>query len=279
MKPNHYGKRCYACCSNRIAARTINPDSSRTLDLAICKDCGHATLQTPPSHSQNLEGQARYFSAAAHLQAPRSTRWPGRLALVKRRLARLGARGGSALDIGCNTGTWLLTLGSEWQKYGVEISPPAAAIARTVTGGEIFVGPLEEYTPPVAAFDLITAFALIEHLSDPRALIRWCYKHLKPGGRLALMTGDRSSIVAAAMDERWPLYRPHEHIHFFTCRSLEHLVQSEHLVVRHREWRYMYNASGAAPKHERLLAKLKELAGRIQKPEYDHLYLYAERPK
>jgi len=71
------------------------------------------------------------------------------------------------------------------------------------------------------SFDVITAFAVIEHMSDPGFLLRWSFDHLKPGGILIVMTGDRESSTAQAMDADWPLYYSIEHLSFFSARSPE----------------------------------------------------------
>jgi SAM-dependent methyltransferase len=179
------------------------------------------------------------------------------------------------LDIGCNNGQWLLALDNKWDKYGVEVSEEAANIARKFTHAEIFCGPIESYKTELESFDVITAFALIEHLVDPRKLIQWIYQHLKKGGLLVLMTGDRESKMAKRLKDKWPLYAPKEHLSFYSSQSLSLLVAEVGLVIKRCEWRsakYEHKSTAAT-----CIAKAKELLRLSGKHTGDHIYLYAQK--
>src|SRR5205085_8776424 len=52
---------------------------------------------------------------------------------------------------------------------------------------------------PGAPFDLIMAVELIEHLENPRHLLRECLGILRPGGRLIVTTPNINSPVSKAM--------------------------------------------------------------------------------
>ena len=265
---------CYVCGS-RIRIWLEVPKSDGSLRaVGICRCCGHAAHPASDT-AANLECQRRYFDG--HVPPlPRAARWPQRYALLRRRLRRLGARGGTALDIGCGNGAWLSALGDGWTRFGVELSEPTARAARLATGADVFCGPVEQYRPPLPAFDLISAFALIEHLSEPRRLVRWCREHLKPGGWFLVMTGDRESQTACAMESAWPLYHPAEHQHFFSAGSLCRLLESESFEVVRSEWHYM--PWQPCPPLRRFLLKCREAAGLVTQPAHDHLYLFARKP-
>jgi SAM-dependent methyltransferase len=59
-----------------------------------------------------------------------------------------------------------------------------------------------------AAFNCVTAIELIEHLENPRHLLRQCYRALRPGGILVLSTPNIESPIALAQflrtgESRW----------------------------------------------------------------------------
>lgn len=255
----------------------------------ICDICGHGVRLAERSFADNIAFQEDFYRSEP--APPRRRRWPERPALLAGRIRRMLGDSGSLLDIGCGPGTWLAQFDRRWRKYGVDVSDKAAAVARRATGAEVFCGPVEDYQDAPRALDLITAFALIEHLQDPRRLVEWCSEHLRPGGLLVLMTGDRESGLARAMGAAWPMYQPSEHVHFFSARSLSRLVESARLEVVRLEWRPMiYARAGDAGRTraeelahrarrsvERYLAKAKEVVGLLNDDRYDHLYIYARR--
>jgi SAM-dependent methyltransferase len=74
-------------------------------------------------------------------------------------------------------------------------------------------------------WDVITLWAVIEHLTDPSAFVQQAYQLLKPGGKLVLMTGDNASACARLQRcfDMW-LYPP-EHLFYFGKPSLRKLLQ------------------------------------------------------
>jgi SAM-dependent methyltransferase len=243
----------------------------------ICEQCGHAKRLDMAGFQDNLKNQQRFFDSNAKRPEKRFARWPRRPALVASEVRRLTGKKGKTLDVGCGTGMWLAALGNGWQQYGVEISEKSASIARSFTNAEVYCGPIESYEAEEENFDLITAFALIEHLSEPRSFLEWAYEHLKTGGILVLMTGDRESKTALEMGESWPLYHCDEHVSFFSARSLTRLVEDVGFIVARKEWRFMYMPWGMGSPAFRLAQKLKEIMRLVTEPQHDHLYLYARK--
>jgi SAM-dependent methyltransferase len=247
------------------------PDSANPYAVLLCDGCGHGIRRDTRSFEENIAIQGEVFDEAAVMPS-RRPRWPNWPALVARRAKAIVGDRGTLLDIGCGRGLWLSQFGDAWKRYGVDVSEGAADVARRFAGADVFCGPIEQYTDAPRSLDLITAFALIEHLSDPAELIQWARDHLAPGGLLILMTGDRESTVARHMGGAWPMYEPREHLHFFSDRSLSALVESFGFRVVRREWRH---AKYSVNRFEQYLAKLEDIVGLSSRPHYDHLYAYA----
>ena len=220
--------------------------------------------------------EAQVAKAIFHDRHParKYTHWPYRVAQVARRIKRLTGHSGKILDIGCSNGLALAAMGEGWEKNGVELCPATAEIARQFAGAQVFCGAIENYSAPENYFDVVTAFAVIEHVSDPVWLIQWAVSHLKTNGLLVIMTGDRESRIAQTMQDRWPLLLSPDHVSYFSARSLTHLLQSSGLEVVHQEWRYVYSA---IPENGlcRTWKKVQDLFGFNQSPVYDHYYCYA----
>ncbi len=249
----------------------------RQITMAICGECGHALRIGDRDIIKNLALQKDIFEQNVVMPQRRYARWPHRPALIASEIRRIKGNQGKALDIGCGTGLSLAALGNGWEKHGVELSAAAAEVARRFTQGTIFCGPIERFEAKANSFDLITAFALIEHLSNPKIVMQWIYEHLKPNGLLVLMTGDRESTTALEMGSDWPLYWPEEHVSYFSARSLGRLVEDAGFEIQRKEWRFMYFPSGLGPGTFRALMKIKEIFRSVTNPQHDLFYCYAKK--
>jgi SAM-dependent methyltransferase len=84
---------------------------------------------------------------------------------------------------------------------------------------------------PSEEFDVITAWAVLEHLHDPAAAFRECARLLKPGGLLIAQVPNLRSIYSRwAMQEDVP-----RHLYFFTERTLKAYGESVGLELT-RTW-------------------------------------------
>jgi len=148
------------------------------------------------------------------------------------RLARLmRARGRNIteprrlLDIGCGTGVFLdEARRAGWTVRGLEVSPYAAAEADR---RDLFVtcAAVEQVELEPVAFDVVTLWDVLEHLRDPVAVLRRVAGALRPGGVLALSTGDVTSLCARLSGVRWHLFNLPEHLFFFSPRCLVRLLR------------------------------------------------------
>ena len=90
---------------------------------------------------------------------------------------------GRVLDFGSHRG--VLTRYCRPDAYlGVEIDAASIAAARAAHPGYTFVTEL----PEGETFDTVAAFALIEHIDDPGALLKQWADVLAPGGQIVLTT-------------------------------------------------------------------------------------------
>ena len=99
---------------------------------------------------------------------------------------------GSVLDLGCGNGAMLAEIRKHgsWNLRGVESSESAVSMARSA-GFDVM---LADATADLLtlydkkSFDLIIAVEVIEHVYDPRGLLRQAHALLRPKGRVLLTT-------------------------------------------------------------------------------------------
>ncbi len=142
--------------------------------------------------------------------------------------------GGRVLDIGCGDGHVLDQLrrhgGASLRLEGVEFSPVAVAAAERA-GFVIHRGRIEEVALPAGSFDLVIMNQLIEHVSDPIAVLHKVAGVLRPGGVVFVETPNLDSADARLFRRRyWGGYHLPRHFHLFDRRSLPALARRAGLV-------------------------------------------------
>lgn len=101
---------------------------------------------------------------------------------------------GRMLEVGCASGVFLAQMSDRgWQVEGLEFSETAANHARSA-GFNVHVGSLETAPEPVAPYDLIVGWMVVEHLHDPVSALTKLARWTKPGGWLVLSLPNVSSF-------------------------------------------------------------------------------------
>jgi 2-polyprenyl-3-methyl-5-hydroxy-6-metoxy-1,4-benzoquinol methylase len=137
---------------------------------------------------------------------------------ISLRVVKKFARGGRLLDVGCATGYFLNAARLEFEVTGVEPSRWAAEQARRL-GLEVREGEVPGQGWPDGHFSVVTMNDVVEHVSEPLALLRETHRLLGSGGLLYLVTPDIDSLSARILRGRWWGLRP-AHIYYFSPRTL-----------------------------------------------------------
>ena len=86
------------------------------------------------------------------------------------------------LDLGCGTGANLNFLSAYGRAIGLDRSGVAARYAHARTAVPVLLGDVTALPFTTGSVDLITAFALIEHIDDDGACVRELARVCRPGG-------------------------------------------------------------------------------------------------
>ena len=180
---------CYLCNSTSHEVRPGRPRDNADIEVLECKDCGLVFLGSSTMISDEDYQKSKMhegFDTEAGGEAAiatwlRETDWDD-----ARRIEMLGQAivNKTVLDFGCGAGGFLLK---------------AQNIAAKVVGIELeqrvldhFAGQLELYSSIEECksqglnFDVITAFHVLEHVPDPRAMLKELAEILKPGGKIII---------------------------------------------------------------------------------------------
>lgn len=142
-------------------------------------------------------------------------------------IERIASRG-RLLDVGCATGLFVdMATSRGWETTGIDVSAFAIQQARRYKG-TFLVADLMTVSLPPQSFDVITMFDVIEHVRQPIEVLRRAARLLSNRGLLVVETPNVGGLLAWVMGQRWPHYRPPEHLFYFTPASLRlALSQSE----------------------------------------------------
>ena len=176
-----------------------------------------------PSGDDPASAFAEYARLGAHV---RRYRWAGGLAQNR-----------TVLDLGCGHGFGATELAPRAKSYlGVDTDTAAIAWADRVLSPRYpnarFASPASHST--LGSFELVVCFEVIEHVSDPVALLRTVRSALAPGGFALLSTPN--GAVSGGRQER---YRSRFHVREYTAPEVAQLLEAAQLsgeFFKQRRW-------------------------------------------
>ena len=135
---------------------------------------------------------------------------------------------GKILDLGCGAGAMLFhmqTLG--WQVFGTEPDPKAVDTAKKLLQTDtIFSGFLEDAAFAENTFDALISSHVIEHLFDPLATLKECFRVMKPGAQLSIATPNIESMASQQYKESWRGLEIPRHFYLFNSKSLKEMASN-----------------------------------------------------
>ena len=133
---------------------------------------------------------------------------------------------GLVIDVGCGTGNYLKTMQDlGWKVTGIEPSPIAAAIARN-KGVHVFCGTLDRAGLADASAELVLLSHVIEHVADPGAVIKECFRILKHSGKLIVRTPNSRSYGHTVFKSDYYHLDPPRHLFLFCEKNLSMIFKA-----------------------------------------------------
>jgi SAM-dependent methyltransferase len=179
-------------------------------------------------HAERLPGYSRYAAYAAGAQVARDplaylAEREASYRAIARVLETLPASGRRVLEVGSGLGYLTYALRKRgYDAVGLDLSSSAVAGAVERFGPWFECTTLEERARRSAErFDVIVMTELIEHVTDPLAVLRDARALLAPGGRIVVTTPNRSAYPDAAV---WRTEHPPVHLVWFSRAGLERLA-------------------------------------------------------
>lgn len=192
----------------------------------------------------------------------------------------------SVLDIGCRTGDFLMHFPQEIEKMGVELSEYSAKIAKE-RGLKIEKCYIENFKTS-NKYDLITAYAIIEHLAKPQLFLNKITDLINNKGILVIMIPSYQTIKAKLINlsnVQWHMYSPPGHLSLYSKMFLDNYLNDKgfKLVKRRYTSGGMFNPFKKIPLIGRLFSKFMWILDAYSPlnrfPIFDHMYSYYIKEK
>ena len=203
-------------------------------DIYECSTC-HVEFVSPMPSSvilENYYNESNYHSGSRY-EIERVTEsdvrvWERRSSHIR----SLGYDSGTVLDVGCATGVFLYTMAKEgWETKGIELSSNAFRLANELLDGDSVENiDLLEFSTG-SKYDVISMWAVLEHIPHPRDYLRKIHQLLKKDGLFAISTPNTNSLSRLIYHRRWRYYNPPEHVLFFKAKSLNRVLEDLGLTV------------------------------------------------
>ena len=185
-------KHCMVCDSELIS--TIYLDQEY---MDICNDCGYGrpSLRDPIQYGDEYESK--------YLSYPENEICKIRLFFVKQAKRSADISIHSILDYGCGSGSFVKAARKEgYTAFGYDINDYTSDIR-----------PSEEYSP-----EIITAWDSFEHLTDEQQ--EDFFKCADNAKIILISVPDFNTPKKDLSLKDWRHYRPREHLHYYTVKSL-----------------------------------------------------------
>ena len=222
-------------CGGEVVADPGRPMTKDGFELVRCRNCGLLFRSTLPRREEvGSLYSAEYFrdhegATGGYADYVGDEQLHRSLAL--RRLASLErwTSGRRLLDVGAAAGFFVSeAIERGWDAGGVDVSPPMVEFAAR-RGVPVVLGDLAAVED--APFDVVTMWDYIEHSVDPSDDVRRAAGLLRPGGVIALSTGDVESVVARMSGRHWHLLTPRHHNFFFGTSTIRRLLEAHGFAV------------------------------------------------
>ena len=207
-----------------LRGATTKADALHPFRLMQCRDCGHVQKALNADWHAAMDGlyerhydDYRVVGRQVNFVGGKIVNRDG-LAVQKLDAMLALAEAGTMLDIGCGAGRFLEAFRAEkplWSLAGYDVGDLHKDSVRELSGADFFHG-LDALREIPRKFDLITLNHVVEHLTDPVAVLRDAAALLKPDGALVVRV---PSFLAVNTD-----FFLLEHCSHFTTETLSNTL-------------------------------------------------------
>lgn len=139
---------------------------------------------------------------------------------------------GRLLDVGTASGAFLKVAQDQgWQVEGCEPNRWLTDWCKERYGISVFPGTIFDMQLPDHRFDVVSLWDVLEHTTDPKAVLKECHRVLKKEGLLIVNYPDAGSVIARAMGRKW-VFLLSIHLYYFTRATIKKMLNEVGFEVK-----------------------------------------------
>lgn len=214
-------------CNLCDAEETILVAVQNDYRVVKCRNCGLVYVSPRPAPETLPKLYEDYHQRDGKDELTWARLMGKNFAEVSELLNGIFPRKGSLLDIGCSYGHFIeLMRDNGWRVCGIDPSAVTLSSAQK-KGLPVVQTTIDDLSFPSNSFDAVTAFYVIEHLTDPLSALKKIFSFLKPGGALILRVPHTTPIVRFlnVFGINNTLYDPPFHLYDFSPGTLTSLLR------------------------------------------------------
>ena len=277
---------CLVCQSHRFRAvrNYESPFTHNEYTLYSCDECQSYFFfieQTPIDLEKVYEQYAQEKIEPFNTQFNPSSYWKHQVDTICRLCKRPIH---SVMDVGCRTGDFLMHWPKAIRRVGTELSESWASVARQ-RGLSVVQGFIENMEFD-KQFDVITCYAIVEHLREPIPFLVRLSNLIHKDGIVVVMTLTHECFkqkVLFAVGRQWHMYSPPQHLNFLSRKKLDETMEKHGFTLVARKYTSggMFHPFRKVPLVRYAFSKVMALWDVYSPlsflPIFDHMYSYYVR--
>jgi len=169
-------------------------------------------------------------------------------------------KNGVLLDIGCSWGNYLKKMSNlDWQVYGTEINSKACQFTENELNiNNIYNGFFEDFSWDDKFFDVVHMSMVLEHLYEPKLILKKIHSCLKTDGLLIFSVPDISGFEAQLYKQHCYTLQVPQHLNHFSSKSIRNFLSEngfQIIQIKHHNFDRDLVASAGYGKHK-IIAKI-----------------------
>lgn len=219
---------CLVCSSSTVKETFSIPDNEYGLSYrATYVDCGGCGCfyQFPMPDDAQL---ASFYPTVYHSMHSKSLIARMKNSLRLKKLKSILPPGGTFMDFGCGNGSFILYASEQCPDrkfYGYEIDGKDSTTSLNDGKVVIFKGSLDYLKKNMPVCNVISMHHVIEHLPEPKPLIKYMHQNLAPGGFITGQTPATDSFERKLFKQRWSGFHAPRHTVVFSRKGLAELMK------------------------------------------------------
>lgn len=217
-------KKCLVCKSSHQKKYLIKYN----IPIVTCLKCDLTYSTKQPKNFDDVYSKTDYLSKSITSYDKTRKYRIKRFGLERIKILKKYKKKGNLLDFGCGIGWFLEGAKNYYNVSGVEFSDSIRQWLFKKLGIKTFKT-LDDIKNE--KYDIITAFDVIEHVSNPLDLLKQLKKKLKKNGIILIYTPNKDSLGFKFLKERNNLVCPPNHLTYFNFKSFEYMAKKAKMKI------------------------------------------------